>query len=276
MDEMEEMQRKLNENKAAAKKAAEKKAAEEPKRPVVQADVKTSAAPKAKTVPLNKAEEKELAKAKAAADKAAEKAKAEKLAAKVKAAAEKAAEKVKKEEEKKAAEKAAAKAFKDANVQLDQIGREVVERMKKAAKLEGDADDHRLAAALRLAEAKKICEANKIKFQEWSDEHAEGLSFETVRKLAAVGSAENPKLALADMRGKNKEANKKARDKAKAEKQSNAEAPAHEEGDTEAPAKRTQLERTQDAFLELSATNKVAFLRWACEEIGGLKVVAVE
>lgn len=272
MDEMEKMQADLNAAKAKAKKDAPK--SEGPKRPVVQADPATSAAPKAPKLPLSKAEQKEIDKAKAAAKKQSEKEAAAKLAAKVKAAGEKAAEKVKKEEEKKAKDKAEAVALKQANVELTLIGKEVLARMQKIAKLEGDADDHRLAAALRLADAKKICEANKIKFQDWSDEHADGLSFETVRKLAAVGGAENPKLALADMRGKNKEANKKARDKAKTEnKGRHLTDEEKKEDDFKAP--KTQLERTQDSFLELSAANKVKFLAWAVDDVGGLKLVAI-
>lgn len=91
------------------------------------------------------------------------------------------------------------------------VAKEINHRFKQATKLDGQADDHRLAAAIQLAEAKVKCEGVAMNFKRWAEENIVQ-SYETIRKLAAVGAADDPKLALEDMRGKNKVANKKHRD----------------------------------------------------------------
>lgn len=102
-----------------------------------------------------------------------------------------------------------------AEKKLTPLANEINVRFEKASKLDGQADDHRLAAALRLNEAKQLCAASGIRFREWVESHVKEQSWETVRKLAVVGGAPNPQIALEDMRGKNKEANKKHREKKK-------------------------------------------------------------
>lgn len=270
---------------AAKAKAEETKKHPQTNKPVIQASPATSKAPA-----LSKAEQRAADKAKAKAKAEAEKAAKAKAEERVKAAAAKAAEKAKKEAEKKEREKVEAKAFKEAEGALKSIGVEVLKRMELAKTLDGKADDHRLAAALKLAEAKKLCEANKISFKEWSDEHAEGLSYETVRKLASVGGAENPVLALADMRGKNKDANKEARAKKAAEKKAADEAKRRdlnvgdddeEADDTPRPTAAQKavagtIAEGQDWFLGLDIAKQVAFLNWGVEQVEGLKLVAVE
>lgn len=104
-----------------------------------------------------------------------------------------------------------------AEKKLAPLGQEINARFDKIEQLEGKADDHRLAAAINLENAKKICVASGIKFKDWVAENVKQ-SYETVRKLAAVGAAPNPQLALEDMRKKNKEANAKLRNKDKAQK----------------------------------------------------------
>lgn len=104
-----------------------------------------------------------------------------------------------------------------AEKKLAPLSHEINVRFEKIEQLEGKADDHRLAAAINLENAKKICAASGIKFKDWAAENVKQ-SYETVRKLAAVGAAPNPQLALEDMRKKNKEANAKLRNKDKAQK----------------------------------------------------------
>ena len=89
---------------------------------------------------------------------------------------------------------------------LAPIAKEVNIRMDKAAKMEDDAYDHRLAAALQLADASERCAKAKIKFKEWCDESI-NQSYETARKLVTIGKSNNPEEALEEMRVKNKLAN---------------------------------------------------------------------
>jgi hypothetical protein len=142
--------------------------------------------------------------------KLAEKAAAEKAAAERKAAREK------EQTDKEAAQKKAAK-------ELAPAAKEINTFLELATKNEAKADDQRLAAALKLAEVEKAIKAVPgMSFKKWVEENVK-LSFETVRKLVAVGSSGDEgkaRIALEDMRAKNAAANKKARTKAKAEKQS--------------------------------------------------------
>lgn len=94
---------------------------------------------------------------------------------------------------------------------LKPIAKEINVRFTKAAKLDGQADDHRLAAAIKLAEAKTKCEADKLNFKKWATENV-SQGYETVRKLVAIGAADDPQAALEDMRDGNAKANKKLRD----------------------------------------------------------------
>ena len=122
---------------------------------------------------------------------------------------------------KKPAKKAAAK--KPVKVAIDvatfeqAAAREINVRLQKAAEIEGKADDHRLAAALKLAEAKAKCDAASINFKKWCEANVEQ-KFETVRKLAVVGAAKEPAKALADLREGTRQSVAKSREKAKAAK----------------------------------------------------------
>lgn len=118
--------------------------------------------------------------------------------------------------EKKAAKEAAAQKVKDeAAAKLPAIAKEITVRLEKADKYQGQADDHRLAAALKAAEAKKQAEVAGVAFAKWAKSNIKEFSFETVRKLATVGAAKDPAKALQEMREKNKAANKRLRDKAR-------------------------------------------------------------
>ena len=124
-------------------------------------------------------------------------------------------------EKKASAERAKAMVIEDRNKAYDElrpIAKEIVERIEIAAKNEDQAWDHRLAASLRLAEAKAKCETAGIKFKLWVETNIPKHSFETIRKLASagVGGEKKAALALADMRSKNALANREHRAKQKA------------------------------------------------------------
>jgi len=98
---------------------------------------------------------------------------------------------------------------------LEATATEINVRFKKASKLSGQADDHRLSAACRLAVAKEQCTDVGIKFQDWVETNIDQ-GWQTARKLVAIGVAENEDkgagaLMLEDLRNRNKAANKKSR-----------------------------------------------------------------
>lgn len=172
--------------------------------PVNKTTVKKPAAPKAPSKTAQKNEE--------ARKRAAEKRKkdAEALTAKKEAAK-------KAREEKAALERAKKEAAEAEKLKtLTPMAQEINVRFNKAESLEGKADDHRLAAAITLANAKAECDKLGINFRKWAEKHVKQ-SFENVRKLVRVGQAPDPKLALADMRGKNAERMKAARAAERAE-----------------------------------------------------------
>lgn len=92
-----------------------------------------------------------------------------------------------------------------------------------AAKSDNKAQDHRLSAALKLAEVKNTMIAAGKKpsdFQAWVEKNVKQ-SWETVRKLAVIGASGDRDQAmklLTATREKNKDANKKSRASKKAEK----------------------------------------------------------
>ena len=82
---------------------------------------------------------------------------------------------------------------------LKPIAQEINERLVKASKLTSDAFDHRLAAAIRLEDASKMCKKAGMNFKKWAETNVTQ-SYETVRKLIAIGRSDDPKLALEDLR----------------------------------------------------------------------------
>lgn len=123
---------------------------------------------------------------------------------------------------KKEAAEADAKAVAKVEKELVSVAKEVNVRLEKANKLMSDADDHRLAAALRLAEAKRCCEGVDISFKAWAEANITEQSYENVRKLAYVGGQDDPKQALADLRTRTKKAVEAHREKAKVAKAESA------------------------------------------------------
>ncbi len=95
---------------------------------------------------------------------------------------------------------------------LAPIAKNINVRFDKASKLDQDASDHRLAAAIYLAEASDICAKAKLPFKPWCEENVTQ-SYETARKLLYIGQAENPSEAIAESRSGNAKRNKAHRAK---------------------------------------------------------------
>lgn len=168
---------------------------------------------------------------------------------------------------------------------LPTLAREINVRLEKATQIEGKADDHRLAATLKLAEAKTRCEAQKVNFKKWCEANIK-YSYENVRKLAAIGLSADPPKALADLRAGTKKAMKKSRAKARATASDPAavadtaiatmpeadaakfiERQARKHGvDAKRPS--AGLEEVKLAFDALSADDKVKLLAYAAEKTG--------
>lgn len=102
--------------------------------------------------------------------------------------------------------------------QLASLAHEINKRLTLADRLDAQSSDHRLAAAIRLSEAKALCETKSMPFRKWAEAHIPH-AFVTIRTLAKIGSAEDPKLALEAYRTKNAEANRELRLRKKAEVQ---------------------------------------------------------
>jgi hypothetical protein len=107
---------------------------------------------------------------------------------------------------KRAAEAAAKGARSQALRQLAPVAKEINHRLDAAAKAEDNAYDHRLSAALRCAEAKRVCAEKHIPFKPWAEQHLQH-SYETVRKYVRIGEADNPEEALTVQREANRLAN---------------------------------------------------------------------
>jgi hypothetical protein len=236
--------------KAAAKKLkldAKKLAAKE-KIALKRAQIKAlNDAAKAKKV-AKRAEAKKLREEKAAARKLAKLTPTPAQIEKAKAAAE---AKILKDA------KAAVKA--EATKELVPLAKEINVRIDKANKLDHDADDHRLAAALQLEQARKRCELAGINFKTWTTENVQHWTYQTVRKLAKVGGSENPTQALTDMREGNAAANKKSRAAKKASAKKAAAAPAEAF---------SGIEGLKVAFGHLKASEKMTFAAWVAGEVG--------
>lgn len=172
---------------------------------------------------------------------------------------------------------ALAKAKKEADAKLPQIANEINVRMEKAEKLDGQADDHRLAAAIQTAEAEKLLKASGGDFEAWfkdnikSSKTGNTLTDRTRRLLLLVGRSENPAQKLADIREGNKQAVAKHREKA-------AEAKQVEAKQAEASGDKTNTAGPEDddadynravaAFEKLTAKERMTFLEWAANLVG--------
>lgn len=165
--------------------------------------------------------------------------------------------------------------------ELTRSAKEIDVRFEKASKLDGQADDHRLAAALLLADAKKKCEDVGLNFKEWANANIHQ-SYENVRKLVTVGQAEDPKLALTDMREANKVRNRELRERqAQAGLPAPHTKPAHAKEPASAgpfePASsagpvgpsdvHTAVERMKNQFLQLPVNGQLEIINFAAEEM---------
>ncbi len=95
---------------------------------------------------------------------------------------------------------------------LSPIAKEINVRLTKAAKATEQAADHRLAAALRLAEAKALCEKGELRFKPWVEANIER-SYGDANRLAIAGASENPEEAVATMRDEQAARRKKSQAK---------------------------------------------------------------
>ena len=160
-----------------------------------------------------------------------------------------------------------------AEKKLEGIKDKINARLEKASVQEGKADDHRLAAAIHLEEARQACKGTSIKFRDWVDKNV-SQSYETVKTLVRIGAAENPKLALEDLRNKSAKANREARARAKKKKPPKVSretaASSSEEvepSDEEIPV-RTLLDQVKTAFDGLGARDKLQLIAYAARETG--------
>lgn len=182
--------------------------------------------------------------------------------------------------------------------------KEIDERIKLAAKEEDRAWDHRTAAALVLADVKKTCEKHSINFKTWCAENIQEQSYETIRKLASAGEGGKGKAvkAIADMRARNALANKRMRERKKAEKEEptpRVDLKARARSALDQLTDKQQLALVQEraktlgfavaaspaeiglaptlgvkelkeAFGKLNPSARMAFVKWACSEVGGV------
>lgn len=155
--------------------------------------------------------------------------------------------------------------LRDTESKLRPIAKEINVRFERADKYETQADDHRLAAALQLAQARKMCHSVKISFKDWCDTNVT-TGYETVRKLAVIGSKPNPRLALEDMRHKNKIANKNMRDRNKVTKAKSA-SKGSRDTKSNNPAS-NGIDEIKSAFDDLKAKQRMTVARYTAREVG--------
>ena len=84
-------------------------------------------------------------------------------------------------------------------ITLKPIAKAINALLVKAEQAAGKAADQRLAAALRLAEAKALCDKNKMAFKPWVETNIER-SYGDANRLAIAGATANPEEAVADLR----------------------------------------------------------------------------
>ncbi len=101
---------------------------------------------------------------------------------------------------------------------LKPLAKEINVRLEKAAKATEQASDHRLTAALRLAEAKALCEKVKLHFKPWVEANIER-SYGDANRLAIAGASENPEEAVATMRDEQAARRKKSQAKLREDRQ---------------------------------------------------------
>lgn len=76
---------------------------------------------------------------------------------------------------------------------LADLAHEINVRLQKS-------EDHRLSACVKLAEAKAVCREEGITFKAWVSENIQFVGYGEAKKMARIGEADNPALALEDHR----------------------------------------------------------------------------
>ena len=106
----------------------------------------------------------------------------------------------------------------EAREKLGTMAEEINVRLGKAEGYDGraetakaKADDHRLAAALQLADARTLADENRIGWKRWVDKNIDR-SYRDVKKLVAIGSAQDPVLALEGARKSDRDARARSRE----------------------------------------------------------------
>ena len=118
------------------------------------------------------------------------------------------------------------------------------------------ADDHRLAAALRLADARTLADDHRIGWKRWVDKNIDR-SYRDVKRLVAIGSAEDPVLALESARKHGRDAKARSRDRDGGVIGDRA--PAHPEGQqTASEDESAQFAPQIDASVVIASTVTVA------------------
>ena len=81
----------------------------------------------------------------------------------------------------------------DVEQQLETLAKEITARI-------GKSDDHRLAAAIKLAEARDVCAAHSIRWKNWLNKNFPKHSLRDLRELVAVGKSDDPPEAMRALR----------------------------------------------------------------------------
>lgn len=178
-------------------------------------------------------------------------------------------------------------AKKAADIELPQIAKEINVRVEKAEKLDGQADDHRLAAAIQTARAEKLLKDSGGDFEEWFKANIKSsttggqLADRTRRLFLLIGRAENPAEKLKEVREGGKAATAKHRLQ-KAAGETTKDEPVDDDGNP-LPAKgktddKTNTSGPEDddadynravaAFEKLAAKERMTFLTWASNLVG--------
>ncbi len=143
-------------------------------------------------------------------------------------------------------------------------------RMEKAKKYADQADDMRLAASLRLAEAKQACDDAKIPFQKWCEKNLE-FGWENARKLERIGreGEDGARKALADLRQKAALAQKKHR-----EKKEGAQRQISGPTSTGQKSSKTELQQANEALDKLTEVGRKTFVEDRARNMGMVAIPA--
>lgn len=186
------------------------------------------------------------------------------------------------------------------NGKLKPLATEINARFEKANKAITKANDHRVAAAIRLAEAKVICKENHIDFKKWAEANFTQ-SWGELGRLVTAGNADDPRKAIEDMRLGARNRMQKTRDRRTTAPPTEptisgptADDALHALEDTKrlalisdhafqmgmtvislgaapakaVPSKNVILEDVMKGFEHLAASDKMALLKWAAETVG--------